>query len=199
MNYINPWTYISGLFNCVALRNPSTDVILKLQDGSLADLLEAIEAGSLPPRDELRKLYGLPPLSRGPINCDDQPQTPSWANQDNPIRYHVPGGPIDLSQIVAGDIFGAGEEFLEGGEFMKRAQQNDSMNATACDLYSRPENWRHLPENVDTIVFANTIFNYADGEHCVRCLMRIGSKWVREHLFLKGLFGHHCRVARLKV
>lgn len=145
--------------------------------------------------DGLQKLMEM---TRGCINCNVQPEIPSWADTENPIIQHLPCGMIDPSKLVATDVFKEGEEYLEGEEFLVRAQKIDgSMNACAFDFYSKPENWKYLPKDVDVIVFPKTVFRSSRGRRCVRFICRRGAEWDRLNRWLVSRFGRLCRVASL--
>ncbi len=191
------WSQATHTLTLIGQQDPSSEHIKELHDGRLTDLLKAIQNGTLPDREVTRKFYGLGPVIPEPIDCNILPQTPSWADQSNPIVRHTPGGIIDPSKLIAANVFADGDDVLEGEEFMKRAQKPDSMNACAFDFYSKLENWKYIPEGVDVLVFANTMFRDSDGRHCVRCLCRNGAKWVQGCDYVGAWFSRSCRVARL--
>ncbi len=144
--------------------------------------------------DGLQKLMEM---TRGCINGNGQPEIPDWADKENPIIQHLPCGMIDPARFATISVFEKGEDILDGEEFIARAQKLDSMNACAFDFYSKPENWRYLPTDVDVIVFPKTIFRRSDGDRCVWCLYRHGSEWHRHDRWLAYRFARHHRVAVL--
>ncbi len=95
------------------------------------------------------------------------------------------------------DVFQEGEDVLDGEEFIARAQKLDSMNACGFDFYSKPENWKYLPKDVDVIVFPQTVFRDSDGVRCVGYLCRDGAKWRRGYRWLDSGFDRYYRVAVL--
>ena len=142
-------------------------------------------------------LQKLMEMTMGCINCDGQPEIPIWADKENPIIEHIPCGTIDPSKITTPSVFEEGEDFLEGEEFFRRANKLQSMNACAFDFYSKPENWKYLPKNVDVIVFTKTVFRRSDGYRDVGCLYRYSSEWHRRCFWLGSRFDRHRRVAVL--
>ena len=114
------------------------------------------------------------------IDCNIQPRIPSWADKISPIIQHVPCGMIDSRKFTVGNVFKEGEEYLEGGDYISRAQALEgSMNACAFDFYTKSENWEYVnwkcvPEGVNIVVFPKTIFLYSVpySFRCVRCLCR---------------------------
>lgn len=143
--------------------------------------------------DGLQNLMGL---SRGVINCNNQPEIPSWADQERPIIQHFPCGMIDPSKLATASVFEEGEDTLDGEEYITRAQKLEgSMNACAFDFYAKPENWKYLPQ-VDVIVFPKTIFRNSGSRRCVRYLCRGGAGWGRCY-WLGGGFNRDFRVGVL--
>lgn len=136
-------------------------------------------------------------MTRGCINGNGQPKIPSWADQSNPITKHLPCGMIDPTKLAMASVFQEREEALNGEVFVTRAQKLDSMNACAFDFYSRPENWKYLPKDVEVIVFPKTVFRNSDGSRYMGCLYRFGARWDRVYRWLGGRFDRHGQVAVL--
>ncbi len=162
-----------------------------------AELRTRFLKGILDTQEVLDELQRLMEMTRGCINCNAQPEIPSWAHRDNPIIQHIPCGMIDPARFAVADIFQKGEDALDGEEFIVRAQKLDSMNACAFDFYSRPENWKYLPTDVEVIVFPKTVFRRSGGDRCAGYLYRDGSGWDRYYYWLYGRFDRACRVAVL--
>ena len=131
------------------------------------------------------------------INCNVQPETPSWADQKNPIIQHLPCGMVDPARLTTASVFKEGEDVLGGEMFIARAQKLDSMNACAFDFYAKPENWKYLPKDADVIVFTKTVFRHSGGGRGARFLLRDGSEWDRHYGWLNGGFSRFFRVAVL--
>lgn len=145
--------------------------------------------------DGLQKLMEM---TRGCINCNAQPEIPSWAHSENPIILHLPCGMVDPSKLTTESVFEEGEEVLDGEVYIARAQKlPGAMNACAFDFYAKPENWKYLPADVDVIVFPKTIFRDPHGHRFVRYLYRHGAGWRRHYRWLDGGFGRRIRVAVL--
>lgn len=162
-----------------------------------SELRQRFLKGILDTDGVLSELQKLLEMVRNFIDCNKNPETPDWADKENPIIKHVQKGMVDPSKFATADVFAEGEEVLEGLEFIRRAQALNSMNACAFDFYSKPENWKYLPKDVDVIVFPQTEFRDAFGRRCVRCLSRDGSKWRRNCYWVGFRFGRVCRVAVL--
>lgn len=134
----------------------------------------------------------------GCINCNAQPEIPTWADQQKPIIQHVPCGMVEPGKIVTIGVFAEDEKFIEGEEFLTRAQKlPGAMNACAFDFYAKPENWKCLPQGVDVVVFPNTVFRRSDGRRYVRCLCRYGAEWGRDYYWLRRRFDRYDLVASL--
>ncbi|KKQ03871.1 MAG: hypothetical protein US12_C0013G0009 [Parcubacteria group bacterium GW2011_GWA2_36_24] len=131
------------------------------------------------------------------INCDYEPEIPSWADQENPISQHLRCGMVDPERLTTISVFGEKENTLDGEDFIARAQKLDSMNACAFDFYAKPENWKYLPKDVDVIVFPKTVFCYSLGYRFVRSLCRDGAGWGRCYDWLDDGFLRRYRVAVL--
>lgn len=56
------WTQANHTLTLIGQKNPSAEHIRMLHDGYLSDVVEAVVAGTVPDRDEFRKILGLPPL-----------------------------------------------------------------------------------------------------------------------------------------
>ncbi len=161
------------------------------------ELRKRFMKGSLINGAVLDGLQVLTEASFGFINCNTQPDIPSWADREKPILKHDPRGYIDPARIVATDVFLDGEDVLEGEEYMTRALKLDSMNACAFDFYAKPENWKYLPKDVDVLVFPKTEFRDSSGDRCVGYLYRSGSEWNRHCGCVDFRFDRDCRVAAL--
>lgn len=147
--------------------------------------------------DGLQKLMEM---TRGVINCNGQPEIPSWARQDDPIIQHILCGMIDPARLGTVSVFQDGEEELDGEEYIARAEKVEgAMNACASDFYAKPENWKYLPKDADIIVFPKTIFRNSDSDRYVRCLYRIGLEWHRGCSWLEHRFGRNYLVAVLAI
>lgn len=62
MSNVALWTQANHTLTLIGQRNPSAEHIKVLHDGYLSDVVEAIVLGTVPARDEFRKILGLPPL-----------------------------------------------------------------------------------------------------------------------------------------
>lgn len=131
------------------------------------------------------------------INCNVQPEIPDWADKQNPIIEHTPCGIVDPARLTTAQVLEDGEENIDCKEFIARANKLDSMNACAFDFYSKPENWKYLPCDVNVIVFPKTVFRHSDGGRCVRFLYRDGAEWNLYYCWLDYGFDRHDRVAVL--
>lgn len=162
-----------------------------------SELRQRFLQGILDTTGVLDGLQTLVEMVRGFINCNVQPETPSWADQKNPIITHIRCGTIYPSKLTTASVFKEGEEVLEGEEYIARAQALNSLNACAFDFYAKPENWKYLPRDADVIVFPKTIFRDPRGGRIVRYLCRRGAKWQRDYCWVDGRFRRHRRVAVL--
>lgn len=165
----------------------------ELRDRFLSGVLDCDEVNA--------GLQRLMEATRGSINCNSQPEIPSWAHPERPIIRHIPRGMVDPSAVIAEDIFlGTDGDYLSGEDFVSRGQaQEGSANACAFDFYARPENWKYLvniPEEVTVLVFTSTVFRSSDGRSYVRYLIRDGAEWDRDYIWLDDRFNRHCRVVR---
>jgi|SRR3989344_900877 len=100
----------------------------------------------------------------------------------------------DPSRFSTAVVFKEGEEVLEGKEFIKRAQELDSMGRREFYFYSKSENWKYLPKDDDVIVFPRAVFYTLHGRS-VGALYRQGSEWYPDHDLLTLVFNRLCRVA----
>lgn len=94
-------------------------------------------------------------------------------------------------------VFKDGEEYLEGEEFIRRAQAVSQLGDTEFDFYSKKENWKYLPEGVYVIIFPNTVFRGSGGSRCVRYLYSGGAEWERRYVWLGHRFYRVYLVASL--
>ncbi len=133
-------------------------------------------------------------IPKGWINCNVQPEIPPWADKEKPIIQHLQCGRVDPSRFATANVFEKKEEYLDGEEYILRAQKLDSMNACAFDFYA---NWKYLPKDVEVIVFPKTVFRSSDGRRYVRCLFCRGARWLRDYRWLGSRFGRGFRVAVL--
>ncbi|TSC66965.1 MAG: hypothetical protein G01um101472_576 [Parcubacteria group bacterium Gr01-1014_72] len=164
-----------------------------------SELRQRFLKGVLETSAVLDGLQTLLEMTRGCINCNGQPGIPDWADRENPIILHIPCGMVDPSHLSTETVLGEGEDCLDGEEYIARAQKIEgAMNACAFDFYSRPENWKYLPKDVDVIIFSNTIFRRSDGGRYVRYLVRDGAWWRRGFSWLSDRFNRHDRVARAR-
>ena len=165
------------------------------------ELRARFEAGVLDPDITNDGLQRLMEMTRGSVNCNAQPEIPSWADQERPIIQHNACGMVDPSKLSTPSVFAEGEEVLEGKEYLARAQKlPGSANACAFDFYSKPENWKYLPKEdtgVNVIVFPQTVFRRSCGRHCVRCLYRDGAEWLRLYYWIGHGFSRRFQVAVL--
>ena len=192
--------------------NAVTDGLVAAYTKREFELRQRFLKGVLDPETVLDGLQRLMEMTEGWINCNAQPEIPSWAHKKDPIIQHVLCGMVDPSRLSTVTVFEGEEEVLNGETYLSRAQRLDSsMNACALDFYARPENWKYLPTDVDVIVFPKTVFRdsdgyrvfpktvfrNSDGNRCVRYLYRRGSTWYRYYDWLDSRFSRNYRVAVL--
>jgi hypothetical protein len=106
---------------------------------------------------------------------------------------------IHPATIGARNVLNEGETFLNGKEFIARAQELESLNACAFDFYKRRENWKYLPDVGVTIVFPKTVFFDGYGDGLVRTLVKRGAKWVESYVWVNDRFEQGSWVAVVKI
>ncbi|MFA6536696.1 MAG: hypothetical protein WC250_03150 [Candidatus Paceibacterota bacterium] len=180
-------------------RHEPTDEQIKAYASLERQLRSDFLGGTTNPGVILKRLEKLKETARGMVNCDIAPRIPSWADQENPIVQHIPGGVVDPSRLATVDVFDGGEvPHNNVRELIARGQKlPGAMNACMFDFYAKWENWKYLPKNVSRIVFPNTIFCSIWGSHGYNSVCYLGYdglSWCKQNQKLEwGI--HSARVA----